>query len=59
MPEGPEDKARKLIDRQLEACGWTVQDHRVMNITTAPGFPHPGTVWNCRDKDYQATADRV
>jgi len=33
----PEEKARQEIDRQLEQCGWTVQDYREMNISAALG----------------------
>ncbi len=33
----PEQKARVEIDRQLEAAGWTVQDHKAMNLGAAPG----------------------
>jgi len=38
MPTGtPESEARRNIDRQLELCGWTVQDHSAMNISAALG----------------------
>jgi type I restriction enzyme R subunit len=33
----PEDKARQEIDRQLQACGWKVQDRASMNIHAGPG----------------------
>ncbi|MGA2063242.1 MAG: DEAD/DEAH box helicase family protein [Thermoguttaceae bacterium] len=33
----PEEKARKEIDRQLEQCGWIVQDYRKMNISASRG----------------------
>lgn len=33
----PEQKARKNIDRQLEQCGWVVQDHAGINIMTGFG----------------------
>jgi type I restriction enzyme R subunit len=33
----PEQKARQEIDRQLEQCGWQVQDYRQMNIVAAQG----------------------
>jgi hypothetical protein len=29
----PEQQARQQIDRQLEQCGWDVQDYRHMNIS--------------------------
>ena len=37
MPLTPEQRARKKIDRQLAAAGWTVQDHRDMDIHANPG----------------------
>jgi len=33
----PEDLARQEIDRQLEQCGWVVQDHKAMNIMAGLG----------------------
>lgn len=33
----PEEKARQEIDRQLEQCGWIVQDHKNMNISAGQG----------------------
>jgi type I restriction enzyme R subunit len=33
----PEEKARREIDRQLEQCGWLVQDRTEMNISAGPG----------------------
>ncbi|HID78711.1 MAG TPA: hypothetical protein EYP56_22300 [Planctomycetaceae bacterium] len=33
-----EEKARQEIDRQLEQCGWLVQDRRDMNISPGPGI---------------------
>jgi len=32
----PEQEARQEIDRQLERCGWIVQDHSQMNISAGP-----------------------
>lgn len=34
----PEEKARKSIDRQLEQCGWIVQDFPSMNIMAGLGL---------------------
>jgi hypothetical protein len=34
---GPEARARVEIDRQLTACGWTVQRHEQMNLGAGPG----------------------
>jgi type I restriction enzyme, R subunit len=33
----PEQKARQLIDGQLEQCGWVVQDYDDINILAGPG----------------------
>src|SRR5687768_2773051 len=33
----PEQKAREEIDKQLEACGWLVQNHKAMNIMAGLG----------------------
>ncbi|MBC8871553.1 MAG: hypothetical protein H8E44_19180 [Planctomycetes bacterium] len=33
----PEEKARQEIDRQLELCGWAVQDYQALNISAALG----------------------
>ncbi len=33
----PEEKAREEIDRDLEACGWTVQNYSEMNPFASPG----------------------
>lgn len=34
----PEQKARQKIDRQLEQCGWIVQDYDEMNISAGVGI---------------------
>jgi type I restriction enzyme R subunit len=33
----PEQQVREEIDRQLQAAGWAVQDHRQMNLSAATG----------------------
>ena len=33
----PEEKARQKLDRQLDQCGWVVQDHAAMNISAGLG----------------------
>ena len=33
----PEEKARHEIDRQIEQCGWAVQDRTEMNLSAGPG----------------------
>jgi hypothetical protein len=34
----PEEKSRKTIDRQLEQCGWIVQNRKEMNISAGLGM---------------------
>jgi type I restriction enzyme R subunit len=34
---GSEEKARKIIDKQLEAAGWVVQDMRELNLGASQG----------------------
>jgi hypothetical protein len=36
----PEEKARQEIDRQLDVCGWKVQNYRQMNISAGLGRTH-------------------
>src|SRR5579859_7472665 len=43
----PEARARREIDKQLEACGWVVQNMKDLNLYAAPGvavreFPMTG-----------------
>jgi len=43
----PEARARREIDKQLEACGWVVQSMKELNLYEAPGvavreFPMTG-----------------
>lgn len=37
QPMTPEKMARLEIDRQLQACGWIVQDRKEMNISAGRG----------------------
>ena len=37
MNQTPEQKARDLIDGQLVACGWVVQDKAKINLNAAVG----------------------
>jgi len=34
----PEERAREVIDEQLEASGWLVQDHKLMNLSAGRGI---------------------
>jgi type I restriction enzyme, R subunit len=38
MPDTPEQKARRQIDRQLTAARWLVQDKRHLNLHAGPGI---------------------
>ncbi len=53
----PEEEARKDIDRQLEKCGWTVQDHREMNISAALGVAVRSFPLKTGEADYMLYAD--
>src|SRR5437879_1697756 len=37
MPETPEQRARQIIDAQIVACGWVVQDKNSVNLAAAQG----------------------
>lgn len=37
MNQNPEQRARDAIDRQLELCGWIIQDKSRLNLHAAPG----------------------
>ncbi len=54
----PEQKARQEIDKQLNACGWTIQDYAAVNLYASNGvavreFPTSGG-----DADYVLFVDR-
>ena len=47
MPETPEDRARRKIDKLLEVAGWRIQDRMEANLAVPGGtaireFPMPG-----------------
>ena len=57
---GPEAQARVEIDRQLTACGWVVQRHKLMNLGAGRGvavreFP---MIKSHGDADYLLFVDR-
>ena len=37
MNQSPEQVARDSIDKQLAACGWTIQDHKKINLQASAG----------------------
>lgn len=53
----PEEKTRQEIDRQLDACGWAVQDYRQMNITAGLGVAVREFPLSTGDSDYMLYAD--
>ena len=53
----PEEKARKQIDRQLNACGWLVQDFRQMNISAGRGVAIREFPLSTGEADYLLYAD--
>jgi type I site-specific restriction endonuclease len=48
----PEEKSRQQIDRQLEQAGWTVQDHREINISAGLGVAVREFPLTTGDADY-------
>jgi type I restriction enzyme R subunit len=53
----PEQKARQQIDRQLERCGWVVQDYADMNISAGPGVAVREFPLKTGTADYMLYAD--
>ncbi|MBL7218603.1 MAG: hypothetical protein ISS69_00685 [Phycisphaerae bacterium] len=57
MPGTPEQQARQIIDRQLDQCGWIVQDRDEMNIYAAPGVAIREFPLTTGSVDYMLYAD--
>jgi len=57
MPGSPEQQARRNIDRQLDQCGWIVQDHDDMNISTGLGVAIREFPLTTGSVDYMLYAD--
>ena len=53
----PEERARELIDSQLERCGWQVQDYRSMNLSAGLGIAVREFPLTTGDADYLLYAD--
>lgn len=53
----PEEKAREEIDRQLEQCGWNVQNHKAMNISAGLGIAVCEFPLKTGDADYMLYVD--
>lgn len=53
----PEEKARKEIDRQLDQCGWQVQDYRDINISADLGVAVRESPLATGDADYLLYVD--
>ena len=58
MPQGPEDKVREEIDRQLEATGWVLQDKDQLNLGAALGVVVRGFSLPSGPCDYLLFLDR-
>ena len=57
MPGTPEQQARQNIDRQLDQCGWIVQDHADTNISAALGVAIREFPLGTDSADYMLYAD--
>jgi hypothetical protein len=61
----PEQKARQRIDKQLEQCGWAVQDYEKMNldagarVAASPPFPVRREGENHRAPAFATSPDRL
>ena len=55
----PEEKARQNIDKQLDACGWKVQDKEHVNLSAATGVAvrEFALAQGCGEADYMLFAD--
>lgn len=54
----PEELAREIIDKQLEACGWTVQSFAETNLYAARGWQCASFRWRRGEVDYLLFVDR-
>ena len=57
MPGTPEQQARQNIDRQLDQCGWVVQDRDEMNISAGLGVAIREFPLTTGSVDYMLYAD--
>ena len=53
----PEQKARDQIDKQLNACGWVVQDKKEINLSAGPGIAVREYQTNVGPADYVLFVD--
>jgi type I restriction enzyme R subunit len=53
----PEVQSRQQIDRQLEECGWAVQDYKDLNIAAALGVAVREFPLKCGLADYLLYVD--
>ncbi len=54
----PEEFARENIDKQLQACGWTVQSRSEMNLYAARGVAVREFPLETGEADYLLFVDR-
>ena len=53
----PEEKARVEIDRQLNACGWVVQERNAINLSAARGVAVCELTFKTGEPDYTLFVD--
>jgi type I restriction enzyme R subunit len=58
MPPTPESLARINIDKQLTACGWTVQSRAEMNLYAGRGIAVREFPLSTGEADYLLFVDR-
>ncbi len=58
MNQNPEQKARDIIDRQLIACGWQIQDKNKINLSAAIGIAVREYQTDVGPADYVLFVDR-
>jgi type I restriction enzyme R subunit len=54
----PEELARQNIDKQLQACGWTIQSRRDLNLYAARGVAVREFPLDTGEADYLLFVDR-
>ena len=55
----PEERARQQIDRQLEQCGWTIQNFKSLNLSAARGVAVREVPLKSGRCDYLLLVDRL
>lgn len=58
MPSGPEEQARKNIDKLLESCGWKIQNYKQLDLSAGPGVALREVPTKVGPTDYLLFVDR-